>query len=156
MPCPQGRARAFTDADPSCTVLAIDGVGAYDHVFRSSFLAKLHSVPSLQGLLPFVRSVYARPTTYVWEDGTGARIGSPEFVRAVDERLRPEGQTVCAPLSPRDLRMKADCGTQSLRFLICSARGRSSCSVLDPGAIICCALCLQASLQSTPSVTTTA
>ena len=103
--------RAFTDADPSCTVLSIDGVGAYDHVFRSSFLAKLHSVPSLQGLLLFVRSVYARPTTYVWEDGTGARhqihqaeggeqgdplmpllfsLGIHDSLRAVDERLRPE------------------------------------------------------------------
>ena len=65
--------RAFTDADPQCTVLSIDGVGAYDHVLRSSFLQKLHSVPSLQGLLAFVRSVYARPTTYVLEDFTGAR-----------------------------------------------------------------------------------
>ena len=26
-----------------------------------------------RGLLPFVRSVHARPTTHVWEDGTGAR-----------------------------------------------------------------------------------
>ena len=65
--------RAMTDANPECTVLSIDGVGAYDHVLRSSFLSKLHSVPSLQGLLPFVRSIYAPPTTYVWEDGTGVR-----------------------------------------------------------------------------------
>ena len=63
----------MTDADPECTVLSIDGVGAYDHVLRSSFLSKLHSVPSLQGLLPFVRSIYARTTTYVWEDGAGVR-----------------------------------------------------------------------------------
>ena len=55
--------RAMTDADPECTVLSIDGVGAYDHVLRSSFLTKLHQVPSLQGLLPFVRSTYARTTT---------------------------------------------------------------------------------------------
>ena len=40
--------RAFTDADPQCTVLSIDGVGAYDHVLRSSFLQKLHNVPSSQ------------------------------------------------------------------------------------------------------------
>ena len=65
--------RAMTDANPECTVLSIDGVGAYDHVLRSSFLSKLHSVPSLQGLLPFVRSIYAQTTTYVWEDGTGVR-----------------------------------------------------------------------------------
>ena len=65
--------RAMTDADPECTVLSIDGVGAYDHVLRSSFLAKLHSVPSLQGLLPFVRSIYARTSTCVWEDEAGLR-----------------------------------------------------------------------------------
>ena len=103
LPCPQGRAPiAFTDADPSRTVFSINGVGAYYHVFRSSFFAKLHSVPSLQGLLPFLRSVYARPTTYVWEGGTGARhqgdplmplffsLGIHDSLRAVDERLRPE------------------------------------------------------------------
>ena len=38
--------------------------GCYDHVLRSSFLQKLHSVPSLQRVLPFVRSVCARTTTY--------------------------------------------------------------------------------------------
>ena len=44
--------RAVTDANPMCTVLSIDGIGAYDHVYRSAMLAKLHEVPSLQGLLP--------------------------------------------------------------------------------------------------------
>ena len=63
----------MTDANPECTVLSIDGVGAYDHVLRSSFLSKLHSVPSHQGLLLFVRSIYAQTTTCVWEDGTRVR-----------------------------------------------------------------------------------
>ena len=71
--CVEHAIMAFTDADPQCTVLFIGGVGANDHVLRSSFLAKSHGMPSLQGLLPFVRSVYARPTTHVWEDGTGVR-----------------------------------------------------------------------------------
>ena len=48
--------RALTDANPMTTVLSIDSIGAYDHVYRSAFLKKLHSVPSLQGLLPFVRA----------------------------------------------------------------------------------------------------
>ena len=52
--------------------------------------------------------------------------------------------------------MKADCGTQSPQCQICSARGRSSCNVLDPGAAIRGAHCLQANLQSMPSVTATA
>ena len=46
--------------------------------------------------------------------------------------------------------------TIALRDVPCCQTGRSSCSVLDPGVIICCALCLQASLLSMPSATTTA
>ena len=109
--CAGHATRAFSDADPQCTVLSIDGVGAYDHLLRSSFLQKLHTLPSLQGLLPFVRSVHARSITYVWEDGTGARhqiyqaeegeqgdplllllfsLGIHDSLCAVDERLRPE------------------------------------------------------------------
>ena len=101
----------LTDADPECTILSIDGVGAYDHVFRSSFLTKLHQVPGLRGLLPFVRSIYAQPTTYVWTDDTGAQhrirqaeggeqgdplmpllfsLGIHDSLCAVSERLRPE------------------------------------------------------------------
>ena len=34
--------RAMTDDDPECTVLSIDGIGAYDHILRSAFLTKLH------------------------------------------------------------------------------------------------------------------
>ena len=65
--------RVLTDADTECTILSIDGVGAYDLVFRDSFLTKLHQVPRLRGLLPFVRSLYAQPTTYMWTDDTGAQ-----------------------------------------------------------------------------------
>ena len=48
-------------------------VGAYDHVFRSSILPKLLEVPGLRPLLPFVRSIYARPSRYVWQDDVGQR-----------------------------------------------------------------------------------
>ena len=65
--------RVLTDADPECTILSIGVVGAYDHVFRSSFLTKLHQVPGLRELLPFVRSIYAQPTTYVWTDDIWAQ-----------------------------------------------------------------------------------
>ena len=62
--------RPMTDADPECTVLSIDGVGAYDHVLRSRFPSNLHSVPRTVALcevhLP-------QTTTYVWEDGAGVR-----------------------------------------------------------------------------------
>ena len=37
--------RALTDANPALTVTSIDGVGAYDHVYRSAMLAKLLGNP---------------------------------------------------------------------------------------------------------------
>ena len=49
---------------PQATVLSIDGIGAYDHVHRSAMLGKVLEVPSLRGLLPFVRAAYLeRPGT---------------------------------------------------------------------------------------------
>ena len=65
--------RAATDMDPELTVLSIDGVGAYDHVYRSAMLSKLLEVPALRPLLPFVRSVHTRPSTYLWIDDQGER-----------------------------------------------------------------------------------
>ena len=65
--------RAATDANFLCTVLSIDGVGAYDHVFRSSMMCKIWEVPGLRSLLPFMRSVYQHPSQYIWEDSEGRR-----------------------------------------------------------------------------------
>ena len=48
-------------------MLSIDGIGAYDHVFRTAMLSKLLEVPSLRNLLPFARVAYAQPSSYVWE-----------------------------------------------------------------------------------------
>ena len=48
--------RALTDANPSLTVTSKDGVGAYDHVYRSAMLSKLLEVPQLRALLPLARS----------------------------------------------------------------------------------------------------
>ena len=64
---------ALTDANPALTVTSIDGVGAYDHVYRSAMLSKLLEVPALQKLLPFARFAYGETTTYVWEDEEGVR-----------------------------------------------------------------------------------
>ena len=63
----------MTDADAQATALSIDGIGAYDHVLRSAMMEKVHSVPGLRGLLPFVRTTYVKPTRYVWEDGDGVK-----------------------------------------------------------------------------------
>ena len=69
--------RLMTDADPRNTVLSIDGIGAYDHVLRSAMMTKKNNVPDLRGFLPFVRSTYGRPTSYVWEDGEGNEAHNP-------------------------------------------------------------------------------
>ena len=62
---------AATDQNTEATVLSIDGVGAYDHVLRSSMMSKLRDTPSLQGLLLFVRAVYSRPSCYKYGDSSG-------------------------------------------------------------------------------------
>ena len=65
--------RVMTELDPRATVLSVDGVGAYNHVLRSSMLVKEMEVPQLRPLIPFVRSTYAHPTSYEWEDQHGTR-----------------------------------------------------------------------------------
>ena len=60
--------RVVTDANPEDTVLSIDGIGAYDHVYRSAMTTRLLEVTSLHGLLPFVRASYGQPTCYKWTD----------------------------------------------------------------------------------------
>ena len=76
----------------------------------TSSVTKLHNVPELQGLLPFVWSIYARPTTYIWEDSEGLKhrivqaeggeqgdplmpllfsLGIHDSLCAVKEQLRP-------------------------------------------------------------------
>ena len=58
-----GADRVLTDENPMTTVLSIDGIGAHDHVHRSAMLKKVHSVPALRGMLPFVLATFAEPTT---------------------------------------------------------------------------------------------
>ena len=65
--------RAIIDQNPRATVLSIDGIRAFDHVYRSAMMSKLVEVLGLQGLLPFVRTVYAQPSSHVWEDAEGRR-----------------------------------------------------------------------------------
>ena len=63
--------RAATDNDPSLTLLSVDGIGAYDHIFRSSMLGRLLEMPRARALLPFVRMSYAQPSQYSWVDEEG-------------------------------------------------------------------------------------
>ena len=69
--CVEHVIRASTDASPTVTVLSVDGIGAYDHVFRGAMLSKLLSEPALHGLLPFVRAMYSEPSHNTWRDKSG-------------------------------------------------------------------------------------
>eukprot|EP00969_Alexandrium_andersonii_P281368 12439150-Alexandrium_andersonii.AAC.1 len=53
-------ARALTELDSTATVVSIDGVGAFDHMRRSSMLGALRDSPDLRGLLPFARQFHGR------------------------------------------------------------------------------------------------
>ena len=63
--------RAATESDPRTTVLSIDGVGAYDHISRSSMLDALRTHEPLTGLLPFAAMFYGRASCYVYYDEEG-------------------------------------------------------------------------------------
>ena len=60
--------QALTDADPSATVLSIDGIGAFDLV---SMLEGLRRVEGGDSALPFVSQFYGSPSSYSWEDDDG-------------------------------------------------------------------------------------
>ena len=47
--------RALSDADGDTVILSLDGIGAYDHIRRASFLRKMLGTASLHALLPFAR-----------------------------------------------------------------------------------------------------
>ena len=61
--------RAATELDPEATIVSLDGRSAYDSVSRAAILGKLKDVAPQ--LLPFVRSLYARVSTYLWWDDGG-------------------------------------------------------------------------------------
>ena len=65
--------RAATDAEPTATILSVDGIGAYDHVHRAAMLGRLLRMPAARTLLPFVRLSYAQPSHYLWHDEEGVR-----------------------------------------------------------------------------------
>ena len=57
--------RAATDAHPMTTVLSVDGIGAYDHVYCVAMMSELLEVPSLRHLLSFVTGVWFRHVLFV-------------------------------------------------------------------------------------------
>ena len=63
--------QALTQSSPRCTIVSVDGVGAFDLVSRNAMLRGLMSLPSGGRLLPFVRTFCGQPSVFLWEDETG-------------------------------------------------------------------------------------
>ena len=63
--------RTITDASPGTCITKIDGIGAYDHIYRASMLTKLRALPTAHKLLPFVMASYGSQNTYIWNDESG-------------------------------------------------------------------------------------
>ena len=62
---------AVTEANPTHTILSVDGVGAYDNISRNSMLQGLRDVPEANRCLPFVKMFYGAPSQYIWHSATG-------------------------------------------------------------------------------------
>ena len=62
---------AVTEANPTHTILSVDGIGAYDNISRNSMLQGLREVPEANRCLPFVNMFYAGPSQYIWHSATG-------------------------------------------------------------------------------------
>ena len=56
------------ELNPSNTVVCVDGVGAYDHIARAAMFEGLRRGARLASLMPFVRQVYGRESTYIFYD----------------------------------------------------------------------------------------
>ena len=108
---------AGTDADHSATVLSVDGIGSYDHVFQVSMLTKLLEVPRLRKLLPFVRNTYVAPSCYTWEDAEGRSTHATLVTLFPAERKREQSTTLskngCARWQGSNcMRAKPESGTE--------------------------------------------
>ena len=63
--------QVMTDRDPNCTVLSIDGVGAFDLVSRRAMMTAVHSMDQGEKLIPILFQFYGHPSTHLWEDEEG-------------------------------------------------------------------------------------
>ena len=66
-------ATCFGQPLTSMTILSVDGIGAQDHIFRSTMLGRLLEMPGARELLLFVHLLYAQPSCYGWHDQEGRR-----------------------------------------------------------------------------------
>ena len=70
--------QSVTDEDPQATIVSIDGVGAFDLISRRAMLEGLLGMEGGDKILPFVRSFYDSPSTYLWEDELGTTQHVPQ------------------------------------------------------------------------------
>ena len=52
-------------------MVSVDGVGAFDLISRVSMMKGLRHAVDGESIIPFVRSFYGQPSTYLWEDDAG-------------------------------------------------------------------------------------
>ena len=117
--------RAATDADPQATILSVDGIGAYDHVLRSTMLERLMHMPTAQAMLPFVRLSCGTPSRYSWVDAGGRQ----RFV------TQAEGGEQGDPLMP----LLFSIGIHGALEEVASSteRGEQLCAFLDDIYVLC-------------------
>ena len=64
--------QSLTEVDPSATVISVDGVGAFDSVSWSAMPGLFDMEEGERGrLLPFVRTFYSQPSSYLFDDEVG-------------------------------------------------------------------------------------
>ena len=63
--------RVLAESDEQIVVLSLDGIGAFDHVTRATFMKKLYSIPELQVLLLITAALYGSDSRFFWTDDEG-------------------------------------------------------------------------------------
>lgn len=61
--------QAWLELHPEAVLISVDGIGAFDHIYRDCMLRGLHGMAP--ELLPFVRMFYARQSVFLWTDANG-------------------------------------------------------------------------------------
>lgn len=64
-------ARVALESDSDLVLVALDGIGAYDHILRESMLARLDTLPGAREILPFVCMFYGQPSEYIYTTDDG-------------------------------------------------------------------------------------
>ena len=52
-------------------MLSVDGIGAFDRMYRSAMLGAVADLPNAHRLIPYLMLSYGQQSTYLWEDHDG-------------------------------------------------------------------------------------